>query len=228
MSTFNNYFQALLEVNQASLSRLYSTYYALSNAANSESLQLHQLQLQLANLEVRSEEINILSDQRFRNVTAMRNLISPHLATVADLNYFLSLAHQDIQTLKAEFDSLVSNITMIGENIFNISFNAADFENNYTFIQSVLTMAENAQLLSQIQYQQSNELSSQLTVVTGRYAAAGQLTQQITRGVTDLEAIALDVANTSRDISVSLSKACLRCDDVPSSCETPLGLLLSD
>ena len=199
--------QIRLNNSQTSLNSLYSMYNALFAATSNETLKLSGLQLELVGLDVLSQETADKSDQRLFEVTFMETQISTNLASTADLHYYLTLAYQEVQALEVESGNLVVNITRFYEDVLNISFNMSGLgiESDYSYVQTLLLMAERARELSLIQDQQANDLNAELVMVNSSNTRADILIGGITNTVSDLENIELDVANTSRDIDVSMT-----------------------
>ena len=168
---------------------------------------LSGLQLELVRLDELSQETDDKSDQRLYEVTSMETRISTNLASIADLHYYLSLAYQEVQALEVESGNLVANITRFYEDVLNITFimSGLGIESDFSYVQTVLLMAERAHELSLIQDQQANDLNAELVMVNSSNMRADILIGGITSIVSDLENIELDVANTSREIDVSMT-----------------------
>ena len=192
---------------KASLNALYTQFAMLLSSRDSLSARLGYLESTLAGLQPRILMLLDLSDIQFTDITQQETAMTGALVAAAQLNDYLQLAQTNLLAWQLEVNEIDANITAI-----HLSIRAVDFGSNITsaevdagFIETVLSTAQSAESMSQIQQGQAEDLYSRLASLRERNSLAGEQRQVLVTKQADLEDIANAVTNISVDTTVSVA-----------------------
>ena len=197
-----------IELNNAetAMNALYSQYGMLLSTRDSLSARLGYLESTLANLQPRIQVLLDQSDVQLTGITAEETAMTGALVAAVELSDHLQRAQTELLAWQLEANEIHANITAVHSSVTAIDFgtNITSAEADAGFIETVLSTAQSADTMSQVQQGQAEDLYRRLSSLQEQNNIADSQQQLLATNLTELEAIAADVANISADITVSV------------------------
>lgn len=188
------------------MNALYAQFAVLLSSRDSLSARLGYLESTLVGLQPRIQMILDQSDIQLTDITAQETAMTGALVAAAELYDYLQLVQTDLLAWQLEVNEIHVNITASHSSLTAVDFgsNIPNVEADAGFIETVLSSAQSADSMSQIQQGQVENLNRTLASLQERNSLAGEQQQMLVIRLADLEDMADAVTNISVGTTVSV------------------------
>ena len=188
------------------MNALFAQFAVLLSSRDSLSARLGYLESTLAGLQPRIQMILDQSDIQLTDITVQETAMTGALVAAAELSDYLQLVQTDLLAWQLEVNGIHVNITAIHSSITAVDFgsNITNAEADAGFIETVLSSAQSADSMSQVQQGQVENLGRKLASLQEQNSLAGGQQQLLVIKLADLEDTADTVTNISVDTTVSV------------------------